>query len=74
MRFVALLACLFASMLSGCVTTEAVQQFAQSSRETLSGALSIDKDFYQTCARANQYKPAGMWADCKSQILEQAVV
>lgn len=66
MRFMALLACLFASMLSGCVTTEAVRQFAQSSRETLSGASSIDKDFYQTCARANQYKPAGMWADCKS--------
>lgn len=55
------------SLLSGCMSLKAVQKYATYSQATLENVQPVAKDFYESCTRANSFKPINSHSGCKTE-------
>ena len=51
----------------GCVSTQAVQQYAAYSRTMIDQVQPVAADFYDSCVRSNQYRPFENRSQCTSE-------
>lgn len=49
---------------SGCVSMQAVKDYSAYSRTTIESVTPVAKDFYESCLRANSYKPLAQYSKC----------
>ncbi len=61
-----LITCLL-TILSGCVSMQAVKDYSAYSRTTIESVTPVAKDFYGSCLRANSYKPLAQYSKCDSE-------
>lgn len=55
------------TVLSGCVSMQAVHEYSTTSRATIESVAPVIKDFYGSCLRANSYKPLTQYSKCDSE-------
>lgn len=55
------------TVLSGCVSMQAVKDYSTYSRTTIESVTPVAKDFHGSCLRANSYKPFSQYRKCDSE-------